>query len=92
MVTNHILFVSPFDPHVFSPILLGLPTCSSNTVRCLHPILDAKCNVDKSIIQSQMLLDTYIYMIMYIYIYFTYNYVGNRRYVCISDVNCAKLV
>ena len=69
MVTNHILFISPFDPHVFSPILLGLPTCSSNTVRCLHPILDAKCNVDKSIIQSQMLLDTYIYMIVYIYIY-----------------------
>ena len=69
MVTNHILFISPFDPHVFSPILLGLPTCSSNTVRCLHPILDAKCNVDKSIIQSQMLLDTYIYDCVYIYIY-----------------------
>ena len=81
MVTNHILFVSPFDPHVFSPILLGLPTCSSNTVRCLHPILDAKCNVDKSIIQSQMLLDTYIYDYVYIYTLRTITWVTVGMYV-----------
>ena len=81
MVTNHILFISPFDPHVFSPILLGLPTCSSNTVRCLHPILDAKCNVDKSIIQSQMLLDTYIYDYVYIYTLRTITWVTVGMYV-----------